>query len=158
MAAERLSVRKIREVLRLHGLGLSRRDIGRSAGISRNTAGLYISRAEAAGLSPDAAAALDDGGLQARLLTVPPSSGTPRPVPDWSIVHREMRRKGVTLQLLCSEYKHSHPDGYQYTQYVTRYRAWESTLDPVAAAGTPGRGRPFVTSDNGGSECQRMPS
>ena len=69
MAAERLSLRKIREVLRLHGLGLSRRDIGRSAGISHNTAGLYISRAEAAGLSPDAAAPLDDAELEARLLT-----------------------------------------------------------------------------------------
>jgi transposase len=131
MAAERLSVRKIREVLRLHALGLSRRDIGRSAGISHNTAGLYISRAEEAGLSPAAAEALDDTELEARLLTVVPANGTPRPVPDWPVVHQEMRRKGVTLQLLWSEYKHSHPDGYQYTQYVTRYRAWEGTLDPV---------------------------
>jgi len=73
MAAERLSVRKIREVLRLHALGLSRRDIGRSAGISHNTAGLYISRAEEAGLSPAAAEALDDTELEARLLTVYPS-------------------------------------------------------------------------------------
>jgi transposase len=131
MAAERLSVRKIREVLRLHALGLSRRDIGRSAGISHNTAGLYISRAEAAGLSPAAVAALDDTELEASLLPVLPSSDTPRPVPDWSVVHHELRRKGVTLQLLWSEYKHSHPDGYQYTQYVTRYRMWEGTLDPV---------------------------
>jgi transposase len=46
-------------------------------------------------------------------------------------VHREVRRKGVTLQLLWLEHKATHPDGHQYTQFVTRYRAWENTLDPV---------------------------
>jgi hypothetical protein len=53
MAAERLSVRKIREVLRLNALGLGRRDIGRSVNISHNTAGLYISRAQEVGLTPE---------------------------------------------------------------------------------------------------------
>jgi len=132
MAAERLSVRKIREVLRLPALGLSQRDIGRSTGISHNTAGLYIGRAKKAGLlSPAAVEALDDTQLEAAVLGVPPSQETGRPIPDWSIVHRELSRKGVTLQLLWSEYKHSHPDGYQYTQYVTRFRLWEGTIDPV---------------------------
>jgi hypothetical protein len=94
MAAERLSVRKIREVLRLHALGLSRRDIGRSAGISHNTAGLYICRAAEAGLTPAAMEALDDAELEARLLPALPS-GRPRPVPEWPAVHRELGRKGA---------------------------------------------------------------
>jgi transposase len=131
MAAERLSVRKIREVLRLHGLGLSRRDIGRSVGVSHNTAGLYIERARVAGLSAAAVEALDDTQLEALLLAGPPSSATPRPVPDWRVVHRELGRKGVTLQLLWAEYKQVHPGGFQYTQYVTRYRTWQGTIDPV---------------------------
>ena len=55
MAAERLSMRKIKEVLRLAALGHSRRAIGRSVGISHGTVGLYLQSAEAAGLLGQAA-------------------------------------------------------------------------------------------------------
>lgn len=50
MAAKRLSVRKVREVLRLAAAGLSRRQIGQSLRISHNTAGHYLRQARAAGL------------------------------------------------------------------------------------------------------------
>lgn len=132
MAAERLSVRKIREVLRLNALGLTRRDIGRSVHISHNTAGFYITRAQEAGLEPELLESLDDAELEARLFPASTAAVAPsQPIPDWVEVHQELRRKGVTLQLLWTEYKQQHPDGYQYTQYVARYRAWESVLDPV---------------------------
>ena len=53
-----------------------------------------------------------------------------RRLPDWSAVHRELRRKGVTLFLLWQEYKAAHPDdGYQYSQFCQRYRQWAGTLD-----------------------------
>ena len=52
-------------------------------------------------------------------------------MPDWPTVHRELRRKGVTLQLLHLEYKEQHPDGYQYTQFCRHYRAWQGRLDLV---------------------------
>ena len=131
MAAERLSMRKLREVLRLHALGHSKRTIGRSLKISHNTAALYLRRATEAGLSWPAAEALDDRALEALLVPPAPEPGACRPLPEWSTVHRELRRKGVTLQLLWLEYKAAHPDGFQYTQFVTRYRAWEDTVDPV---------------------------
>jgi len=50
MAAERLSVRKIREVLRLSAKGLTHREIGRSLSISHNTAAEYLRRAANAGI------------------------------------------------------------------------------------------------------------
>lgn len=131
MAAERLSMRKLREVLRLAALGHSKRAIGRSLQISHNTAALYLRRATEAGVTWPSCEALDDATIEALLLPPLPVPGRSRPLPDWAVVHKELRRKGVTLQLLWLEYKGSHPDGFQYTQFVTRYRAWEETLDPV---------------------------
>jgi transposase len=131
MAAERLSMRKLREVLRLAALGHSKRAIGRSLQISHNTAALYLRRAAEAGVVWPACEELDDYALEALLIPPTPEPGVRRPLPDWAAVHRDLRRKGVTLQLLWLEYKAEHPDGLQYTQFVTRYRAWEGALDPV---------------------------
>lgn len=78
MAAERLSMRKIREVLRLHASGLSHREIGRSLRISHNTVATYLRPAGDAGLSWPLAEALDDGALGEGLFPPPPPRGTPR--------------------------------------------------------------------------------
>jgi transposase len=52
-------------------------------------------------------------------------------MPDWAEIHRELKRKGVTLQLLWQEYKATHPDGLQYSQFCDRYRYFASKLDLV---------------------------
>ena len=102
MAAKRLSMRKIKEVLRLKWEhGLSNRKIARSCSISRSTVAEYLRRAEEAGLSWPLPPELDEAELEKQLfpppLVLPPGS---RPLPDWSYIHRELRRKGVTLFLL----------------------------------------------------------
>lgn len=49
---------------------------------------------------------------------------------EW--IHRELRRKGVTLQLLWAEYKQMHPtEGYQYSQFCQRYYQWRQRLNLV---------------------------
>jgi transposase len=131
MAAERMSMRKIREVLRLHAEGLSGRRIGKSLSVSHVTVRGYLARAEQAGLSHASAAGLDDAELEQRLFPAAPPVGTPRPLPEWSRIQEELRKSGVTLQLLWLEYKAAHPDGYQYTQFVTLFRQWQQSLDVV---------------------------
>jgi transposase len=131
MAAERLSMRKLREVLRLAALGHSKRAIGRSLQISHNTAAFYLRRAEQMGVAWPACESMEDSDLERLLLPPAPEAGARRPLPEWPVIHRELRRKGVTLQLLWLEYKAVHPGGLQYTQFVTRYRAWEDSIDPV---------------------------
>ena len=131
MAAERLSVRKIREVLRLSAKGLTNRQIGRSLDISHNTAASYLRRAAAAGVDREAAEALDDVALMAALFPPAPPASTPRPLPDWAEIAHELKKKGVTLLLLWLEYKATHPDGYAYTQFVKRFRDWQSSVDVV---------------------------
>lgn len=132
MPQPRLSMRKIREVLRLKwGLQLTDRKIARSLGVSRSSVAEYVRRATQAQLSWPLADALDDAQLEAKLFPPPALSSIPRPLPDWEWVNRELRKKGVTLQLLWLEYKEDHPEGYQYSQFCELFRRFQGKLDLV---------------------------
>jgi transposase len=126
MAAERLSMRKSREILRQKWkLGMSHRKVARSLGVGVGTVWETESRALIAGVGSWAAVeALDDEGLEERLYGREPGPGVRRPMPDCSWIHTELRRAGVTLQLLHLEYLERHPDGYRYSQYCEHYRQW----------------------------------
>ena len=133
MSQRRLSMRKIRELMRLkYELGRSHREIATSLGIANSTVSDYVRRASAAGFSWPLPEGLDDAALEAALFPAPPPSRVPRPEPDWGHVHRELQRhKGVTLQLLWLEYRAVHPNGYQYSWFCERYGAWREQLDVV---------------------------
>jgi transposase len=51
-------------------------------------------------------------------------------MPDQGVMHRELRRKGVTLQLLWQEYREAYPDGYGYSQFCEHYQRWKKRLYP----------------------------
>ncbi len=133
MPAQRLSMRKIKEVLRLcWGNGLSKRKTARCCGISRPAVDEYLRRAEEAGLSWPLPVDLDDGALERLLFpAVPALPAQVRGQPEWSTINRELKRKGVTLFLLWQEYRERHPQGYQYSWFCERYRAWQGRLDVV---------------------------
>ena len=99
MPAERLSMRKVREVLRLSWGGkLSARAVARSCGIGRTTAREYLDRARRAGLSWPLPAGMPDSELEGLLFPPPVSADhAPRPLPEWNTMHEELKRKGVTL-------------------------------------------------------------
>ena len=125
-------MRKIREVLRLHhDAGMGIRAISRSLKASPSTVREYLIRAKAQGLSWPLPESLDDAGLLRRLYPMPAQSTSRFPPPDWSKVHRELRRKGVTLALLWEEYKTVHPEGMQYSWFCRQYRAWAAKVDVV---------------------------
>ncbi len=135
MPAERLSMRKIKEVLRLKfELGLANRQIARSCSINHSTVADYLYRAKAAGLDQwPLPSELDDTGLDARLfparMTAPSQA---RQAPDWAGIHEELQsQKHVTLQLVWQEYKQSNFDGYQYSRFCELYRRWADKLDLV---------------------------
>jgi transposase len=129
MAAQRLSMRKIREILRLkHESGLSARKIAESCSVGRTTVSEYLSRAAAAGLDWPLPPWLDDSRLEQLLFPPPPPPDLIRPLPIWAEVHLELRKKGVTLALLWEEYKAAYPDGYQYSQFCELYRRWRGKL------------------------------
>ncbi len=125
-------MRRIKDVLRLKAAGHSRRQIAQSCGIARSTVAEYVRRAEAAGLSWPLPAELDDAELERKLFPPPVAiSSEQRAVPDWSVVNQEIKRKGVTLQLLWDEYKEANPEGFQYSWFCDHYRRWLGKVDVV---------------------------
>lgn len=134
MPSWRISMRKIRELLRLKfEQGLTNRQIARSCNISRPSVAHYLARAAAAGITWPQPEEQDDAVLE-QLLFPLPQSGCPvgsakdRPEPDMLHIHRELRNKHVTLQLLWHEYKDINPDGLQYSQFCDHYRQWAQKL------------------------------
>ena len=129
MPQERLSMRKREEILRLkYEAGLSHRSIAQSCSVSPSTVSEYVTHAKAAGLSwplPEGLCAeeLDELLFPRRGST----SGRNIPQPDWAEVHKELRRKSVTLSLLWVEYRQEHPAGYGYSQYC-HYPSRSSTV------------------------------
>lgn len=130
MPRPRVAMRKIRDVLRLtYGEGLSRRQVSRSTGIPVTTLADHLARSRAAGLSWPLPDGMDDAALEAKLFPPTAPSTVPRPLPDWGYVHTELRKKGVTLQLLWIEYREDHPEGLGYSQFANLYGAWRKKAD-----------------------------
>jgi len=132
MANRRLSMRKIKEVLRLkYEAGLSNRAIARSCNICHRTVREYLNRADRAGLGWPLPGDTTDEILEEMLF--PPSTSEPRDVelPDMAWVHRELKRKGVTRYLLWQEFCETAKHPCSYSRFCEAYRRWRKTADPV---------------------------
>jgi transposase len=131
MPQERLPMRKIREVLRLKADGFSKRRIAASLGISATAAMECVQRARRAGLTWPLPEDLSDQALELRLYPPATINDEQRPLPSWAEIHRELKRPGVTLQLLWQEYREQHPSGYAYSRFCDLHREWERRLSPT---------------------------
>jgi transposase len=132
MSKKRLSVRKIKEILRLKLTEeRTNREVATSVGCSPSKVHNCLARFEASGLDWPLPPEMDDEALEAKLYySGPPFPKNRREAPDWGYVHTELRRKGVTLYLLWEEYRQAHPeDGYQYSRFCDLYRRYSKTLD-----------------------------
>ena len=137
-------MRKIRECLRLFHEGrLSRNQIARALDLSRSTVQDYCHRLENAGLAWAELLALSEADLERRLFKKAEAPRR-RPEPDAAHLHAELRRRGVTLQLLWEEYKREHPDGLGYTQFCERYHAFNKSLKVYLRQSHVGGERAYV--------------
>ena len=134
MANTRLSMRKIKEVLRLnYQSSLSRRQIAHICQISRSTVADYLYRAEKAAIDWPLPGDLTDQELEQKLF--PPQAtveAAAKPLPDFEYIYHELKahkKFNLTLDLLWREYKEQHPEGYQYSQFCLLYRCWQKKLD-----------------------------
>lgn len=130
MPRERVTMRKIREILRLTWVcNQGQRDTAKACGVSKTTVATTISRATASGLSWPIP--MDDEALERLLYPHQTSPASRKPhEPDWQALHNELaKRKQLTLQLLWQEYKEDDPAGYQYSQFCQHYRQWRKRLD-----------------------------
>src|SRR5712671_3141279 len=132
MPTQRLSMRRIREVLRLRHQGLTERVIARMLGVSNGVVHGYVRRARLAGLTWPLPEGIDDEGLELLLFPAPAaaSQSDRRPAPDWVYVEKELRRRSVTRLLLWEEYRAANPDGFGYAWFCTTFEAWKKRARP----------------------------
>jgi transposase len=122
-------MRRIRDVLRLHlQAGRSFNEVGRALKISKSVAGKYVSLARAAGIDWPLAETLTDEELERRLYRPPMLRSSHQLAPDFALVHQELKRAGVTLQLLWEEYARGNALAYKYTSFCIKYRQFAQSL------------------------------
>src|SRR5579864_4821726 len=147
MPAERVAMRRVREILRLKfDAGMSHKAIARSLGIAASTVRLTVARVVEAGLSWPLPDTLTDTVLEERLYD---RAGTKQGLrrhaePDWALIHRELRRKHVTLSILWEEYIAQNPAGYRYSRFCDLYRHWEGKLSLTMRQAHTGGEKLFV--------------
>jgi transposase len=134
MANNPISMIKIRQILRLQSQGLSKLQIAAQTGIARNTLKKYIKEFTSSGLSFDEINELSDKELED--LFVKPED---RPLNErlktlfslFPSIEKELKRKGVTRQLLWKEYKTNHPDGVGLSQFKHYFSQWKAQVNPT---------------------------
>lgn len=125
-------MRKLKEILRLkYACGMSHRQIASSLAVSPSTVSNYANRASQLGITAwPLPACWTEPALRAAFLQ---TQVTPKPMalPDWAMVHQELKAKTVTLQRLWEEYSERHPAGhYSYNHYCRLYRRWLQCQKP----------------------------
>ena len=98
MAGRRLSMRRTREILRQKwALGRSHREVARSLGVSTGAVAAALVRAKVAGLASwEAVLALSEVELEHQLYQNAQGASAARPLPDWTEIHTELAKQGVT--------------------------------------------------------------
>lgn len=129
----KLGMIKVREILRLRELGISKQSIADSCQITRQTVRDYLSKAEVLGISYSGSLEMSDSELDAKFGKG--KAGRPAKNPgnlDFEKINRGLKHKGVTKLLLYQEYLKDHPQGYSYSQYCNLYLQWQKSRGVVA--------------------------
>lgn len=145
-AKRELTMRQIRQMLRLARDGVSAREIGRTLGVARSTIQDNLKRATTAGLAWPLAGDLTDAVLEQRLFAHAgvKSGFRRRAEPDWASLACELKRPGVNLMVLWEEYRDAHPDGYGYSRFCDLFREFERRLSPTMRQDHPAGDKVFV--------------
>jgi transposase len=124
-------MRQVREILRMkHEAGLAVREIARRSGVPRRTVRALLERCAARGLGWPIGPEVSEADLEGLMFREAgaKAGGRRRHEPDWAAIHKELKRKHVTLQILWDEYIERYPDGYRYSRFCEIYRQWEAKL------------------------------
>jgi len=122
---KKLSMCKIKEILRLHSKQLSQHQISRSLNISVGVVNKYLKLASDANLVWPLSEEINEQELRSKLIPDKAQCKT-LITPDYQLIYQELKHKGVTLQLLHEEYCRQYPqDHYSYRQFCSLYHKWK---------------------------------
>jgi len=132
MSQERISMSKAREIIRLSEEGrLSNRQIARAMNIARSVVSQYVRDYRASGLGYERIAEMDDDHLmeifESRKKEASAKYGELSGRFEYFL--KELKRPGVTLDLLWQEYKREDPSGYNRTQFCHYFKVWRESLE-----------------------------
>ena len=117
-------MKNVREILRLvNENNLSTRQIGISCNCSPTTVSTIIQRYNNSKLPWENFKTMGDSEMEAKLFPQE-IKDSKKTLPDWDYVHKELKKKGVTLLLLWQEYKEKYPDGIMYSRFCDYYLNW----------------------------------
>ena len=127
MSAKRITMRQLRELLRLrYEAKLSIRQINASTKISVGKVQSVLKQAQELQLDWPLPDNMDDRELAAKFYPQADTRISRKfQQPDWPKVQQELKQKGVTRNLLWEEYTQQYPNScYSYSQYCDRFDHW----------------------------------
>ena len=124
-------MKKLKEIARLlFECNLGIRPIARACNISTSTASTYVEKFKELGATYKEICETDEDILS-DLVSPKAEKTSIKVLPDFVYIASELKKKGVTLQLLHEEYKRDNPDGYEKSQFYQLYHDWKKKADPV---------------------------
>ncbi len=134
MANKRTDMSKIRQILRLYLQGDRKLKISELTGVSRNTLKKYLKIYERLELTIKEVEALSDKELDKLFgdnLIPEPSDKYKTLEAIFPLIEKELKRRGITRQILWERYIAEHPDGYRLSQFKYHYQQWLKRSKPV---------------------------
>lgn len=131
--SRRLGMRKIKEVCRLRlRMGLGINQIAGACNVSKSTASAYVNRIDELNISYEEISSVDEDVIHKLLFPEWGDRSTSgKAAPDLEYLTQELKKKGVTLQLLYEEYSRDNPEGYKRSQFYEVYQNYAKKLHPT---------------------------
>ena len=130
MAQERISMRKIKEALRLYyEAKVSQNNIAKVIGISRHSTQQYLLRFRASKISWPLPGDIGEEELENRLFPRGNKLPGKRPKLDYEYLLQEIRKPNATLGILWEEYKQQNPTGYQYSYFCDLFNEYRNSVN-----------------------------
>ena len=134
MANKTINMSKLRQILRLYSQGEKKLKISELTGISRNTLKKYIKIFHLLELTIKDVEELSDKELDQLFgenLVQEPSERYKTLETLFPAIEKELKRRGMTRQILWERYIARHPDGYRLSQFKYHYQQWLKRSKPV---------------------------
>jgi len=133
MANKPIVMSKLRKVLQLYLKGKSKQFISKYLSLSRNTTKKYLRQFSKLGLSTEELDQLSDLELEKLFIESPVAGPSARQASMYKFfpyMEKELKKTGVTRQLMWLEYIEKHPDGLRSTQFSEHYNKWSKKVNP----------------------------
>jgi len=134
MANKTISMIKIRQILRLHTQGHSKLKIAMQTGVARNTLKKYLAAFTASGLSFEQINVLSDKDLEDMFVKPEDKPLNEKLQTLFSLfpgIDKELKKKGVTRQMLWQQYRQGNPNGLGLSQFKQYYAQWKAQVNPT---------------------------